>query len=116
MAELEDFSRLDRETDERVVFVGISLDDAVPDEPDAILARVTKMLGKKKIDYLNVLYLGNPAELTARWNIAEGIPQTIITDSDGEVLHTVNGRIEADPFFEKLTRLLEQTRVKGKTR
>ena len=113
VAELEDFAKLDAEIGQKIVFVGVSLDDAVPDDHAAIVGRVEKMLARKKIEYLNVLYLGNPAQLTSRWNIDEGIPQTIVITRDGETLHTINGRIDTKTLREKLTRLLAQSRPKG---
>ena len=88
-----------------VAFVGVSLDDMIP---DAERSRVAAFLDKQKIAYPNVYYTGNPDALGDWFRFDGEIPITLVLDRNGKELWRHQGRINRQEMIAELRKLLRR--------
>lgn len=88
-------------------FVGVSMDDTIP---DAKPARVAAFLDKQKIDYINVYYRGNVDDLIGYYHFEGEIPITLAFDRSGREVWRHQGPIRSAEAVEALRKILRRMR------
>jgi thiol-disulfide isomerase/thioredoxin len=88
-------------------FVGVSMDDMIP---DAKPARVAAFLDKQKIGYINIYYRGNVDDLTRFYRFEGEIPITIAFDRSGKEVWRHQGPIRSAEAIDELREILRRMR------
>ena len=88
-------------------FVGVSMDDMIP---DARPAKVAAFLDRQKIGYINLYYRGSVDDLTNFYRFEGEIPITIAFDRSGKEVWRHQGPIRSAEAIEELRKILRRMR------
>jgi thiol-disulfide isomerase/thioredoxin len=91
-----------------VEVIGLSLDDAIPDERSRRRKLVTDFLAKHRVGYRNLYFTGRPSDLADELRFDGSIPITIVFDRDGRELLRNEGALDRKAFGQKLETLLQR--------
>jgi len=105
VSEMPDFRTMDATFGNEVAFVGVNMDDMLP---DASAKPVKAFLDKQKIAYPNIYYKGNADTLGKVLNFNGSLPFTIVYDGKGKELWRYDGRIDREQMIAKLRDLLRR--------
>jgi len=105
VSEMPDFRAMDATFGNEVAFVGVNMDDMLP---DASAKPVKAFLDKQKIAYPNIYYKGNADTLGKVLNFDGSLPFTIVYDGKGKELWRHDGRIDREEMIAKLRDLLRR--------
>lgn len=105
VAEMPDFRTMDATFGSEVAFVGVNMDDMLP---DASSKPVKAFLDKQKIAYPNIYYRGNVDTLGKYLDFNGSLPFTIVYDGKGKELWRQDGRIDREKMIAKLRDLLRR--------
>jgi len=105
VAEMPDFRTMDAAFGSEVAFVGVNMDDMLP---DSSAKPVKAFLDKQKIAYPNIYYKGNIDTLGKYLNFNGSLPFTIVYDGKGKELWRHDGRIDREEMIARLRDLLRR--------
>ncbi len=105
VAEMPDFRTMDATFGPEVAFVGVNMDDMLP---DSSAKPVKAFLDKQKITFPNIYYKGNADVLGKYLDFNGSLPFTIVYDSKGKELWRHDGRIDREEMIAKLRDLLRR--------
>ena len=93
-----------------VSVIGVSLDDMIPSNRDAMKRKVEAFLDQKKIRYSNIYYSGNSDALADSLRFNGEIPITILYDRNGRELWRQQGKIDRQKTIATIRKLLRRNR------
>jgi thiol-disulfide isomerase/thioredoxin len=109
VAEIGDLQAIsDRFRGKGVEVIGLSLDDAIPDERSKRRKLVTDFLARHRVAYRNLYFTGRPSELADELRFDGSIPITIVFDRNGRELLRNEGALDRKAFGQKLETLLKR--------
>jgi len=105
VAEMPDFRAMDATFGSEVAFVGVNMDDMLP---EASPKPVAAFLDKQKIAFPNIYYKGNADALGKYLDFNGSLPFTIVYDSKGKELWRHDGLIDREEMIARLRDLLRR--------
>ena len=108
--EMADLRAIDAQFGPEVSIVGVSLDDMIPGDREAMRRKVVAFLDQEKIAYRNVYYSGNNDALADALRFSGEIPITIIYDQNGRELWRQQGRLDRQKTIAEIKKWLRRNR------
>ncbi|MDX1582841.1 MAG: TlpA disulfide reductase family protein [Thermoanaerobaculia bacterium] len=103
VAEMEDLRDLDEMfDDDEAVFIGLSLDDAIPGDRELIRKKVAAFLDRKGIEYLNLYWIGSADPIFRKFDLDGEIPVTVVFDESGREVYRRQGVIDPEELRKRI--------------
>jgi thiol-disulfide isomerase/thioredoxin len=103
-AELPDIVEMHKELGNKVVFIGVSLDQERTEEKS--LKLVSAFMTKAKMNYVNIIGITATSDLSRPYGKIESIPTTLIIDKNGVIVERIVGSRSKAEFMAALKKVL----------